>query len=563
MGILVDKGGAGLVSSPLHAWSDDCGAPVLPCTVLVLVSDRRGVCHGLTWPQRQRVFPSLFSRRLKRLFYFVPKPLLCATVTADTTAELRQRRDEVTEADLIELRLDSVADPDVAGALAGRRRPVVLTCRPTWEGGRFKGSEEERKAILAQAYASGAEFVDIEWRAGFDDLIARCGGRRVVLSIHDFRGIPDDLGGLLQAMRGTGAEVLKIALTPTELSDCLTLVDVGVQQLRRGELVLIGLGDYGLITRVLAGRFGSRWTYAGGLREIGQLSLRALVEEYRFRLIGDDTHVYGLVGGSVGYSVSPAMHNAAFRAAGIDAVYVPMPARTADDFLRFASAFGVKGASVTIPHKVSLCERVDEVDAASRQIGAINTIRAGGACWEGRNTDVQGFLRPLKERVPESELPRLRVSILGAGGSARAVAAALTSCGCAVRLHARDRSRAGQTAALVSGEAGPWPPAPGSWDLLINCTPVGMFPRSEATPVPAADLTGRYVYDLVYNPPVTRLLQEAASAGCRTIGGLDMLVEQAQDQFRWWTGVNPAPGVMRAAALERLAEFARDETYIV
>jgi 3-dehydroquinate dehydratase/shikimate dehydrogenase len=477
-------------------------------------------------------------------------------------AELRRRRDEATAADLVELRLDSVSDPDVAGALAGRRCPILLTCRPTWEGGSFKGSEEERKGILAQACALGADFVDIEWRAGFDSLIAGCGGRRVVLSTHDFGGIPDDLGGLLQAMRRTGAELLKIALTPSQLSDCVSLLDLGVQEGRKGGLVLIGMGEYGLVTRVLAGRFGSKWTYGGSLREIGQVAVRALVDEYRFRSIGENTQVYGLVGGSVGHSVSPAMHNAAFRTAGIDAVYVPMPARTADDFLTFASAFGVKGASVTIPHKVSLCARMDEVDAAARQIGAVNTIRAGER-WVGRNTDVQGFLRPLKERVPAEELPGLRVSILGAGGAARAVAAALTSSGCAVRLHARDRSRANETAAVVSAETGPWPPAPGSWDLLINCTPVGMFPRSDETPVPVEDLTGRHVYDLVYNPPVTRLLREAASMGCGTIGGLDMLVEQAQDQFQWWTGVEAAPGVMRAAALERLAEFAGDETDIV
>jgi 3-dehydroquinate dehydratase/shikimate dehydrogenase len=484
------------------------------------------------------------------------------TVTAATMAELRRRRDEVNDADLIELRLDSVPDPDVAGALAGRRHPVLVTCRPTWEGGGFMGSEEERKAILAEACALGADFVDIEWQAGFDDLISSCGGRRIVLSIHDFDGVPNGLGGLVRAMRATGAEVLKIAPTPTQLSDCVALLDLGRQEARQGEFVLVGMGDYGLITRVLAGRFGSRWTYAGALSEIGQLTVSTLVDGYRFRSIGEDTHLYGIVGGSVAHSVSPAMHNAAFHAAGLDAVYVPMPARTADDFIAFASAFGVKGASVTIPHKVSLCERMDEVDAAARQIGAINTIRAGER-WVGRNTDVDGFLRPLQENVPLEHLRGLRVSILGAGGAARAVAAALTSCGCVVSVHARDRSRAAETAALVSGETGAWPPAPGSWDLLINCTPVGMFPQVEQTPVPVEGLTGRYVYDLVYNPPVTRLLREAASMGCQAIGGLDMLVEQAQDQFQWWTGVNAAPGVMRAAALERLAEFGHDETYIV
>jgi 3-dehydroquinate dehydratase / shikimate dehydrogenase len=499
---------------------------------------------------------------LKGLFCFVPKPLLCVTVTAPTMTELRRRRDEATSADLVEMRLDSVADPDVAGALAGRRRPVLLTCRPEWEGGHFKGSEEQRKRFLAEACALGADFVDIEWRAHFDDLVARRGGRGVVLSAHDFAGMPEDLAGQMRAMLASGAEVVKIAATPTELSDCVPLLRLGHQHGRHGGLVLVAMGDYGLVTRVLPGRFGSRWTYAGSVSSIGQLRVATLVDDYGFHSIGDETYVYGIVGGSVAHSVSPSMHNAAFRAAGIDAVYVPMPARSADDFMTFARAIGLKGASVTIPYKVSLFEHMDDVDAAARQIGAINTIRAGDR-WAGRNTDTTGFLRPLQQRVPPQQLRGMRAAVLGAGGAARAVAAALTSCGCAVRLHARNRTRAAETAALTAAHAGPWPPARGSWDLLVNCTPVGMSPRVDDTPVSVDELTGRYVYDLVYNPPATRLLREAASAGCETIGGLDMLVEQAQEQFLWWTGVKPAPGVMCAAALARLAEFRRDEDYVV
>src|SRR5580700_2871418 len=137
------------------------------------------------------------------------KPLLCATVTAATTAELRLRRDAVADADLIELRLDTVSDPDVAGALAGRRRPVIVTCRPTWEGGGFKGSEEDRRQILGEALSLGAEYVDLEWRARFEDLIALDGGRRIVLSTHDYLGVPVDLTARVHAMRSTGAEVIK------------------------------------------------------------------------------------------------------------------------------------------------------------------------------------------------------------------------------------------------------------------------------------------------------------------------------------------------------------------
>lgn len=491
---------------------------------------------------------------------FVSKPLLCVTVTAATTAELRQKRDAVADADLIELRLDSVSDPSVGGALAGRRRPVVVTCRPAWEGGGFKGSEEERRRILAEALTLGAEYVDVEWRARFDDLVAQSGGRRIVLSTHDFHGVPIDLLARVHAMRSTGAEVIKIAATLTCLRDSVALLDLGAQSARQTAFVLIGMGDYGLATRILAGRFGSIWTYAGAMKDAGQLSAQSLLKEYGFRTLTDTTDVYGIVGGSVGHSVSPAMHNAAFRAARLDAVYLPFPAVSAEDFVAFGQAIGISGVSVTVPLKVSMFDHVDEVDAVARRVGAINTISVKDGRWVGANTDASGFLQPLQERL---SLKGLRVSVLGAGGAARAVLVALASSGCAVRVHARSRAQAEDVAVLTPVDVGPWPPLPGSWDLLVNCTPIGMYPRIDETPIAAAELTGRYVYDLVYNPSVTRLLREAADMGCQTIGGLEMLVAQAHEQFQWWTGTKPPSGVMREAALKRLAEFVRDENHVV
>jgi 3-dehydroquinate dehydratase/shikimate dehydrogenase len=487
------------------------------------------------------------------------KPLLCVTVTAATTAELRQRRDAAADADLIELRLDSVSDPDVAGALAGRRGPVIVTCRPGWEGGHFSGSEEDRRRILGEALTLGAEYVDIESRAGFDDLLAQSRGRRVVLSYHDFKGSPVDLPALVRSMRATGAEVVKVAIKTDRLTDCLPLLELGAGMKGHGDFVLIGMGPCGLATRVLASRFGSAWGYAGSEGAAGQISSSAMLNDYRFRSISDDTDVYGLAGTPLTHSVSPAMHNATFASTDLDAVYLPFPAVSADDFLTFGRALGVKGASVTIPHKIALFERVDEVDAVSRRIGAINTIRMIDGRWVGGNTDVEGFLHPLIDRL---NLKTLKASILGSGGAARAVAVALSSSGCRVRVHARNRQHAEQMSVVTSCEVGPYPPERGSWDLLVNCTPVGMYPHVDETPIDGADLTGRYVYDLVYNPTGTRLLRDAARAGCQTIGGLEMLVAQAHEQFHWWTGVRPPAGVMREAALKRLAEFMRDENYV-
>jgi shikimate dehydrogenase len=254
------------------------------------------------------------------------------------------------------------------------------------------------------------------------------------------------------------------------------------------------------------------------------------------------------------------MHNAAFAALDLDAVYLPFPAATVDDFVTFARALGVRGASVTIPHKVTMLDRLDDVDSVGRRVGAINTVRVAEGRWQGTNTDVQGFLRPLVERI---SLSGLRASILGSGGAARAVAVALASQGCRVRVHGRSPAHAEKVAALAAAEAAPFPPERGSWDLLVNCTPVGMYPHVDETPIDASHLTGQCVYDLIYNPADTRLLREAAGAGCRTVGGLEMLVAQAHEQFEWWTGVRPPAGVMREAARTRLAEFMRDENYVV
>jgi len=473
---------------------------------------------------------------------------LCATVTADTMAELRTRRDQVGDADLVELRLDSVRDPSVAAALAGRQKPVIVTCRPTSEGGLFQGSEEERRRILAEALALGAEFVDVEWNGSCAGLIAETGGRRIILSHHDFQGTPADLAGKAQAMLSSGAEVVKLAITPHRLADCLALRAIG--QGTDVPMALIGMGDAGVATRVLASWFGSCWTYAGDNVAPGQVDLQRMHSEFRFRQVGPQTAVYGVVGKPVAHSMSPSMHNAAFGAAHLDAVYLPLAAADFDDFSVFAEALGLAGVSVTAPFKVQAFERADECDAVSRRIQSVNTLRRVGTKWLGRNTDVAGFLAPLESAM---QMNGQRATVLGAGGAARSVSVALASAGAHVTLSARRPEQARSIAALTGASIGEWPPAAGTWDLLVNATPVGTAPHVDESPLPAGHpLDGRVVYDLIYNPPLTQLLREAAHAGCRTLGGLDMLVAQAHAQFEWWTGQRPADRVMRDAAEARL-----------
>jgi 3-dehydroquinate dehydratase/shikimate dehydrogenase len=320
------------------------------------------------------------------------------------------------------------------------------------------------------------------------------------------------------------------------------------------------MGEYGLVSRILARRFGSAWTYAGTLDALGQLTADAMLNEYRFRSIGESTRLFGLVGSPIAQSLSPAMHNAAFQAAGIDAVYLPLRAVDAADFIAFARSIRLDGASVTIPFKVALFDHVDEVHAVARRIGAINTIMVRHGRWIGSNTDAGGFLRPLLQRGVD--LRGMRVAVLGAGGSARAVVVALAPSGALVTVYARDVERARAAATVAGTNAATWPPPAGAWDLLVNCTPLGTYPRGDDSPLPAAALSGRLVYDLVYNPPATRLLRDALTAGCEVVGGLEMLVAQAEEQFEWWTGARPPQGVMRAAAEERLAEFRADENHV-
>ena len=191
-----------------------------------------------------------------------PPPLLCATLTASRTADLCAQRDRVDGADLVEMRLDAVVDPDVRAALADRRLPTLVTCRPRDQGGMFRGSEEERRTLLGEAIDAGADFVDLEWHRGFEDWIRRRGGRGIVLSHHDFSGVPSDLEAIVSAMAATGAEIVKVAVLVSRLADCVRLAEIGRRYPDR-RLVLIGMGEAGVVTRVCPARFGSCWTYAG------------------------------------------------------------------------------------------------------------------------------------------------------------------------------------------------------------------------------------------------------------------------------------------------------------
>jgi shikimate dehydrogenase len=252
------------------------------------------------------------------------------------------------------------------------------------------------------------------------------------------------------------------------------------------------------------------------------------------------------------------MHNAAFAHLGLNAVYLPFESGSIDEVLEVASAFDVRGLSVTAPLKTGAFARAAAVDDVGRVTGSINTLSrtdavasAGAPGWQGRNFDVPGFLTPLVAR--EVPVRGRRAVVLGAGGAARTAAYALKAEGGLVEIAARRPDASAALAKELGVRATSFPPEPG-WDLLVNTTPVGTWPETEAAPIPRDAVRGRAVYDLVYNPEDTCLLRWAREDGIDTVGGMEMLVAQAAHQFSWWTG-QPAPMDVMAEAARR---FVRD-----
>jgi 3-dehydroquinate dehydratase / shikimate dehydrogenase len=330
-------------------------------------------------------------------------------------------------------------------------------------------------------------------------------------------------------------------VTPVHLHDVVALRDaLAIDEPH----VAIAMGVLGQVSRACPSRFGSCWTYAG-TNAPGQLSAEALRSAYRVHEQSSMTGLYGLAGQPLGHSASPAMHNAMFATLGVDAVYVPFETSDADELLDVAQALAVSGLSVTAPLKASVLARVPVSDELATAIGALNTIRRDGSGWEGRNFDVAGLLAPLDAR--RVDVRGRRVVVLGAGGAARTAVRALQSRGAIVDIASRRSEQATEVASALGARVSVWPPVSG-WDLLVNATPVGTWPKADLSPIDRAAIEGRMVYDLIYNPEETTLLAWAREAGVETIGGLEMLVAQACLQFEWWTGHRADPAVMATAA---------------
>jgi 3-dehydroquinate dehydratase/shikimate dehydrogenase len=290
------------------------------------------------------------------------------------------------------------------------------------------------------------------------------------------------------------------------------------------------------------------------------LTRAALHAQYRAERLTMRTKLYGLLGYPVGHSIGAAIHNAAFAARGLDAAYLPILAKDVSDFRKAAARYPLAGFSVTIPHKRAILRYVDKADASVRAAGAANTVRVRRGRWEATNTDVEGIREPLRKRYRLSGRERLplefRAVIVGSGGSARAAFIALRSLGCrSIFVAGRNPVKLRRFAVELGGTALSLESLRREqFDLLIHATPVGMWPHHNETLLSADQLQASTVFDLVYNPPETRLLQLARALGRRTISGLEMFLAQAARQFEFWTGEEPPTRQMRRVALEELAE---------
>ncbi len=458
-------------------------------------------------------------------------------------------------AELVELRIDYLEGGyRLATLLEGRPGPALITCRRPADGGRYQGPESARRALLQEAIALGAEYVDLE-----EDMaaaIGRGGRARRVVSVHDFQRTPDDLEAIHRRLAALDADVVKVVTLAQSPRDNLRLLQLS--QGAKVPTVAFAMGEMGMASRILAGKFGAPWTYAPADQAQavapGQLSFQDLKELYRYDRIGPQTPVYGVIADPVAHSMSPLIHNAAFAELGMDRVYVPLRIPPADlhQFLDDAPQLGLLGLSVTIPHKEAVLPKLTHAEEEVRGIGAANTLVFDGRGWAGHNTDCRAAMVSLElalggSKGPTSPLAGKNALVLGAGGVGKALAFGLVNRGAQVVLCDGMDDRAEQLAGRLGCRAVKWSERHQvRAEILVNGTPLGMHPKVDQTPFDAAALhAGMVVFDAVYNPEITRLLADARQAGAAIVSGMEMFVRQAAMQFKLFTGHDGPEELMR------------------
>ncbi len=512
--------------------------------------------------------PSSFVQR----FLPLRLPRVCLAVTGSDASELLEKAEGlVRDNPFLEFRLDYLSRPGLALPKIKRffelnpHAVVIATCRRTNSGGKFRGSIASQLDVLAKAAGAGCQLVDVELQTATkckpEQLQKLRSRAALILSFHDFHATKK-LEVTLEKMRGLPADFFKVVSTATTLYDNVVMMRLLEKESDRHSLIGLCMGEQGIISRVLGVRAGSAFTFAsvspGEQTAPGQLTAQDLRNVYRIEQVDAATRVYGVVGDPVSHSLSPAIMNTALRRENVNAVYLALHAKTLKDLLACVRDIPIHGLSITMPYKQAILEHLDNTDSHTTKIGACNTVvRAQDGKLYGFNTDTAGVVRPLEQRIT---LEGARVLVLGAGGAARAAVFGLKERGCEVFILNRSVAPAQKLARQAKARSVKRLDLRKlSFDVIINATPVGMANLRES-PLNENEINARYVFDMIYDPPETRLMKMAKERGAQVIPGIEMFVQQAARQFEIWTG-KPAPWddmlrVVTIALQERAAKAA-------
>jgi 3-dehydroquinate dehydratase/shikimate dehydrogenase len=472
--------------------------------------------------------------------------MICIPIVSKTTKDVIKDMAKAEKfADLIEIRADYINDLDLEKILAAKNKPVIVTITPENENGRFKGTEKERTDLLKQAVDLGADYIDISIECPeSSDLIKYCKSTKSIVSYHNYDETPSNLFETAQKIEAAGADIIKIATCANKLSDNLKIFELIRKSTK--DIIAICMGEQGEISRILGPVYGSYLTFgsleSGKESAPGQIPARILRDVYRINEVEQGFDVYGLIGNPVNKSRGYQLFNPLFKHYNINAMYLNFLVEDIDDFTRYFQGL-LTGFSITMPFKQELFHILNDITPEAEKIGAINTIVKDRGKIIGHNTDIAGIINPLLEKVP---LKGKAVTLLGAGGAARAAAVGIMAKGGKLTILNRTISKAKKLAKDLGCNFGPVSDFKNiKTDILINMTSVGMEPDIEQTPVDTMLIKDMVVFDGIYNPEKTKLLIEAEKNGCTIIPGTEMFIHQAAEQFKLWTGINPDLDVMK------------------
>ncbi len=451
--------------------------------------------------------------------------------------------------DMAELRLDMLSDPlivspDIIKSVFGL--PLIITYRRKIDGGRYEGPEQYRRELLYSFAKTGFDFMDLELDTSFTEIeeAALKGGTKIIRSYHNFEGVPDNLENIIRDLASRPGEIPKAAVYLNSSRDTLKFFKVFKKIRDIKEKIILGMGDFGFASRILYRQLGSMLSFcsvSGNSGAPGHITPEDIITLYRVKEINSNTSVFGIIGNPVMHSRSPLLHNKAYIRADLNAVYLPFPVDDIGSFFDLADILGIKGFSVTVPHKVGVIKYLDEKSPEINKIMSCNTVFRSGILWKGFNTDLEGFLEPLLSRIDSAGLKigSLRNgAVIGAGGAARAVITALQSVGMYISVFNRSESRGAKLASETGISFFPLSRIDllSEFDLIVQTTTVGMTPKDNETPVPGYKFRkDQIVYDIIYTPLETRFLKDAKAAGSITIGGMAMLTAQGIKQFEIFT----------------------------